>query len=88
MFDITFEDIFAEKLPNLTLLALSADISDAPTCDALWNEVQTVASRIASSYEMSMVNKRPGIAAHAPHTKRWAKTLTATARAPKLCVAA
>ena len=38
MFDITFEDIFAEKFPNLTLLALSADISDAPTCDALWNE--------------------------------------------------
>ena len=63
MFDITFEDIFAEKLPNLTLLALSADISAAPTCDALWNEVQTMASRIASSYEMSMVNKRPGIAA-------------------------
>lgn len=63
MFDITFEDIFAEKLPNLTLLALSADISDAPTCDALWNEVQTMASRIASSYEMSMVNNRPGIAA-------------------------
>lgn len=63
MFDITFDDIFAEKTPGLTLLALSANIIDAPTCDALWNEIQTVTARIASSYEMPMVNKRPGIAA-------------------------
>lgn len=63
MFDITFDDIFAKETPNLTLLALSANIIDAPTCDDLWNEIQTVAARIASSYEMPMVNKRPGIAA-------------------------
>ena len=60
---ITFDNIFAEKTPGLRLLALSADITDGPTDDALWNEVQTVASRIAASYEMPMVNKRPGIAA-------------------------
>ncbi len=60
---ITFDKIFAEKTPGLRLLALSADITDGPTDDALWDEIQTVASRIASSYEMPMVNKRPGIAA-------------------------
>lgn len=60
---ITFDNIFAEKTPGLRLLALSADITDGPTDAALWDEVQTVASRIAASYEMPMVNKRPGIAA-------------------------
>lgn len=63
MLPITFDEIFAQKTPTLQLLALSADIQDGPTDDALWDEIQTVAARISSSYEMPMVNKRPGIAA-------------------------
>lgn len=60
---LEFEEIIREKTPGLRVALITADISNAPTDDALWNRIETVADRIRHSYEMDMVNKRPAIAA-------------------------
>lgn len=61
--EIKFDDIISEKAPQVTLLVGEAEASDSPTTDALWHEIETVSARIHDSYEMPMINKRPGIAA-------------------------
>ena len=61
--EIKFDDIICEKAPQVMLLVGEAEASDSPTTDALWHEIETVSARIHDSYEMPMINKRPGIAA-------------------------
>lgn len=61
--EIKFDDIISEKAPQVTLLVGEAEASDSPTSDELWHEIETVSARIHDSYEMPMINKRPGIAA-------------------------
>lgn len=60
---IEFDHDIIVKAPEVRLLVGYAKVKDAPTDDNLWAEIQSVSDRIAASYEMSMVNKRPGIAA-------------------------
>ena len=61
--EIKFDEIIREKAPQVMLLVGEAEASDSPTTDALWQEIETVSARIHDSYEMPMINKRPGIAA-------------------------
>lgn len=63
MLKFEFDSEIRAKAPGVRLLVGTANVVDRPTDDALWAEIQTVCERIASSYEMAMVNKRPGIAA-------------------------
>lgn len=58
-----FDELIREKAPGVRLLVGEANVVDCPTDDRLWSEIELVCKRIAESYEMSMVNKRPGIAA-------------------------
>jgi len=60
---IEFDEKIKAGAPRLQLLVGTAIVTDAPTSDQLWGEIETVSGRIAASYEMPMVNKRPGIAA-------------------------
>ncbi len=61
--NIIFDEIIKEKAPGVTLLVCEANVKDCATDDRLWHEIEVVASRIRESYEMAMVNKRPGILA-------------------------
>lgn len=61
--EIKFDETIREKAPGVRLLVGEATVVDSPTDDRLWSEIETVSKRIAESYEMPMVNKRPGIAA-------------------------
>ena len=60
---LKFEDIIREKAPQLTVALITADIKNPETSDNLWGEIEMVAKRINTSYEMEMVNKRPAILA-------------------------
>lgn len=63
MKEIRIDDIVASAAPSLKVLVMEADVVNAPTSDELWSLVCEEASRIASTYEMSQINKRPAIAA-------------------------
>lgn len=60
---LKFEDVISEKAPCLAVALIEADITNPPTDDSLWSEVERVTARIHDSYQMEMVNKRPAIAA-------------------------
>lgn len=62
-FAAEISDAMRQAAPALTELIIEADIVNGPTDDDLWQSITTTAERIAASYEMPMVNKRPAIAA-------------------------
>lgn len=63
MFEINFSDRIRAAAPGLRVLAVEAEVSNPPTPDSLWNEIELEAERIRDSYELGMISKRPAIAA-------------------------
>ena len=49
--------------PNINIGLLSADVVNCDTPDALWQEIEDEAARIASTYQLLEINQRPAIAA-------------------------
>lgn len=61
--ELFFEDVYRDRIPGLSVALIEADITNAPTDDALWAKITTAGQRIRDSYELSDVNKHPAIAA-------------------------
>lgn len=60
---IVFTDEIRTAAPQLKVIAITADVINGPTDDALWGELNSAAEDIRSRYNMPDINKRPGIAA-------------------------
>jgi len=71
MLDIFFSDRIKTAAPNLKVIQIEATVSNHPTGDALWDEIEKEAAELKDRYKLSEINKRVGI-----NATRWAyKTL-------------
>lgn len=61
--NIEIEDIIKNVAPQLQVVAIEADVINCDTPDDFWTELTQEALRIAQLYDLSQINKRPGIAA-------------------------
>jgi len=61
--EIIIEPIIRQAAPGLKVVTIEADVDNSPTPQALIDELQTTADVIKSTYELSMINKRPAVAA-------------------------
>ena len=61
--NIEIEDIIKNVAPHLQVVAIEADVINCDTPDDFWTELTQEALRIAQRYDLSQINKRPGIAA-------------------------
>ena len=61
--NIEIEDIIKNVAPQLQVVAIEADVINCDTPDDFWTELTQEALRIAQQYDLSQINKRPGIAA-------------------------
>lgn len=61
--DIIVEQEIREVAPNFKVIVVEADVLNHYTADDLWQELLAEGGRIRKIYEMSDINKRPGIAA-------------------------
>lgn len=61
--ELKFSDEIIKAAPGLKVLQIEARVRNSATGDRLWDELETVASRVRDSYEMPMINKRPAIQA-------------------------
>lgn len=59
---ITFSDEIRAAAPALRVMVVEADVHNAPTSDALWQELTDACARVGAM-PMEAVNKRPAIAA-------------------------
>lgn len=60
--EIKFSEEIVEKLPELRVLLITADVSNPPTSDELWAEIIQYGKEFQETYKMEDINKRPGIA--------------------------
>lgn len=60
---ITFSPEIRAAAPHLRVLAIEADIVNAPTSQALWDEIEARGAWLRANVKMEEVNKLPGIAA-------------------------
>ncbi len=60
---IIIEDIIKTAAPQLHVIAIEADVANSETTDEFWSELTGESNRIASLYQLTDTNKRPGIAA-------------------------
>lgn len=60
---IEIESNIRKVAPELRIIRIEADVTNCDTPDALRNQIETTSERIASSFELSWINKRSGIAA-------------------------
>lgn len=60
--DFFFDSAIAEAAPGLEVIVVEAAISNPPTSEALWREIEDECARIKSSYAIEEIRHRPGIA--------------------------
>lgn len=60
---ILFDPEILAVAPQFRVIKVEATIENGPTSDALWQELLAEGDRVRNLYDMSMINKRPGIAA-------------------------
>lgn len=63
MIRIEFDEEIRKVAPHMRVLALEAQVNNGPTADGLWDSLCVLSHDIKTRYEMSGINKRPGIAA-------------------------
>lgn len=61
--EILISNEIKEICPSATFALIRADVTNAQENDGLWAEIKQTESRIASSYELAWINKRPAISA-------------------------
>lgn len=59
---ILFSDKIKAVAPNLKVLQIEAEVTNPPTDDRLWKELDEIAEWLKSNFELSEINKRPSIA--------------------------
>ena len=60
---ILFDSEILEVAPQFKMIKVEAMVENGPTSDDLWDELLAEGERIRNTYDMPMINKRPGIAA-------------------------
>lgn len=63
MLKIEFSQIIKEKVPHFRVLQIEASLTNPPTSDELWNDIENTCQHIKKGYLLSELNKRPAIAA-------------------------
>lgn len=63
MYNIHIFDKIRKAAPNLKVLQVEAIVSNPPTSDALWMEIEKEADFLKENYPLQLLNKRPPIAA-------------------------
>ena len=63
MFNINFSDKIRSAAPGLKVLQIEAEVSNPPTSDALWEEIETVTQELKDKYAIDQLNKRVSISA-------------------------
>ena len=71
MINVEIDSRILDVCPDIQIGLLRADVVNGDTCDALWQEIESEAVKIAQSYELLAINQRPAIAA----TRRLYKAL-------------
>ena len=71
MINVKIDPRILAACPQVQIGLLSANVVNGETADALWQEIEDEAARIASSYQLLEINQRPAIAA----TRRLYKSL-------------
>lgn len=61
--NITIEDIVREAAPELKVVTIEADVTNAATSPELRDELLRLGENIKATYRLDEINKRPGIAA-------------------------
>lgn len=70
---IIVEDRIKQYCPGLHIGLIRANVVNSETSEELWLELETACQRIADSYELPWINKRPAIAATRELYKRCGK---------------
>lgn len=63
MKSIVFSDKIKEAAPGLVVLQIEAIVTNSPTSDSLWEEIESVSTQIKETFELQQWNKRPAIMA-------------------------
>ncbi len=71
MINVKIDPRILAACPQVQIGLLSANVVNGETADALWQEIEDEAARIASTYQLLEINQRPAIAA----TRRLYKSL-------------
>lgn len=63
MFDIKFSEIVQGSFPDLKILQIEANVTNSPTSDELWEEIDKAGEELKEKYPLQELNKRESIAA-------------------------
>ena len=61
--EIIFDNEIITAAPQLKVIKIEVSVENPETSDLLWDELNNESDNIRNTYEMSMINKRPGIVA-------------------------
>lgn len=62
MINIKIDDRIVEACPEIRIGLIRAAVTNGPTSDALWAEIENAASEIQQRFELLEINQRPAIA--------------------------
>ena len=71
MINVSIDPRILAVCPHIQIGLLSAEVVNSETPDALWQEIEDEAAKIASNYQLLEINQRPAIAA----TRKLYKTM-------------
>ena len=60
---ISFSDKIKNAAPNLKVLQIEAEVTNQPTSDELWKEIERASEDLKNRYELQELNKRNSISA-------------------------
>lgn len=63
MINVSIDPRILTVCPHIQIGLLNADVVNSETPDALWQEIEDEAAKIASNYQLLEINQRPAIAA-------------------------
>lgn len=63
MKSIEFSDKIKKVAPNLKVLQIEAEVTNPPTSDLLWAEIEGVSQELTDNFQLNELNKRKAIAA-------------------------
>lgn len=62
MKEIQFSDEIKAAVPGLAVIQIEAEVSNRPTSDLLWEEIEKECASLRNNYILGEINKRPAIA--------------------------
>ena len=71
MIELSIDKRIVDICPDVKIGLVRAEVTNCPTCDELWHEIEAASASIMQHYELLAVNQRPAITA----TRRLYKAL-------------